>query len=45
MTAVDTLENQAKIREIYAKIEKLKKEIAQLEKTAEVLDELILRGE
>jgi hypothetical protein len=44
MTVSDTLENQAKIREIYEKIDKLKREIEQLEKKAEVLDEISLRG-
>jgi ubiquinone biosynthesis protein UbiJ len=44
MTVSDTLENQAKLREIYEQIDKLKREIEQLEKKAEVLDEISLRG-
>ena len=44
MTANDTLENQMKLKEIYSQIEQKKKEIEQLEKRAEIIDELISRG-
>ncbi len=43
MTATDILEQQAKLRVLYKKIDALKKEINQLEKQADVLDELIVR--
>jgi cell division protein FtsB len=43
MTATDILEQQAKLRVLYKKIEALRQEIKQLEKQADVLDELIVR--
>jgi len=44
MTAQDTLSNQAKLREIYLKIEKLQSEVESLYRQAAVIDELLMRG-
>ena len=44
MTVQDTLSNQAKLREIYLKIEKLQGVVERLYRQAAVLDELLMRG-